>query len=152
MSRKATRKRGRQAELDDELKATNLIGGYHGSIVCTDHGLLVASAGDIPSDEALAGFASLFDEIVVRAGRDLGLRSPDEVTLLDRDDGRLVIRPLLFPASDSDSESAHAQATRMFLVLWMDADATWRRNTSRLITRIQAILAPVVTSAATQGE
>lgn len=147
MTRAGKRKRGRQGELDDELRATNLIGGYQGSIICTDQGLLVASDGNIPSDEALAGFASLFDEIVNRAERDLGLGSPDEVTLLDRRSGRLVIRPLSF--KPLDPQLAHTAAPRMFLVLWMDADATWRRNAARLVTRIQDILAPVVASAQT---
>jgi hypothetical protein len=99
------RKRGAQHKIDDELKATNTVGGYQGSIVCTDQGLLVASAGDIPSDEALAGFASLFDE-----------------------------------------------NSRLFLVIWMDADATWRRNATRLISRLRELLAPFVAAAAESQE
>lgn len=142
MSPRSTRKRGRQGALDDELRATNLVGGYQGSIICTEQGLLVASDGSIPSDEALAGFASLFDEIVRRADRDLGLRATDEVTLLDREAGRLVIRPLA--PSPRDSNGAPSDGPRMFLVLWMAADATWRRNASRLVARIQEILAPVL--------
>lgn len=135
------RKRGAQHKIDDELKATNTIGGYHGSIVCTDQGLLVASAGDIPSDEALAGFASLFDEIVARGSRHLGLAAIEEATVFDREAGRLVIRPV-FGQSDAE-ERGH----RVFLVLWMDADATWRRNSTRLIVRLRDLLAPFVATA-----
>ncbi|MFO0747699.1 MAG: hypothetical protein U1F43_18840 [Myxococcota bacterium] len=134
-----SRQRGRQALIDEELRATNVLGGYHGSIVCTDQGLLVARDGDIPSDEALAGFASLFDEIVTRGGRHLALGAIEEVTVLDRQAGRLVIRPLPFAAADDEE-----QRTRIFLVLWMSADATWRRNAARLALNLAALLADVV--------
>ncbi len=132
------RKRGAQHRIDDELKATITVGGYHGSIVCTDQGLLVASAGDIPSDEALAGFASLFDEIVARGSRHLGLGAIDEATVLDREAGRIVIRPVF--AQGENDRKGH----RVFVVLWMDADATWRRNATRLIVRLRELLAPFV--------
>lgn len=150
MTRRSPRNRGRQAAIEDELKATNTIGGYFGSIICTEQGLLVASDGDIPSDEALAGFASLFDEIVRRADRDLGLSTPDEVTLLDKGQGRLVIRPVTFEqsASKEGEEIKDEDNTRLFLVIWMNADATWRRNTSRLVVRLKELLAPVVRSEA----
>lgn len=140
------RKRGAQHKIDDELKATNTVGGYQGSIVCTDQGLLVASAGDIPSDEALAGFASLFDEIVARGSRHLGLTAIDEATVFDREAGRLVIRPVFTQAEMEGHNS------RLFLVLWMDADATWRRNASRLITRLRELLAPFVAAASESAE
>lgn len=133
-------RRGAQQKIDDELRATNIVGGYRGSIVCTDQGLLVASAGDIPSAEALAGFASLFDEIVSRGSRHLELRDIDEATILDRTSGRIVIRPVFHP------RETEQHTTRVFLVLWMDADATWRRNASRLVLRLRDLLAPFVAS------
>lgn len=134
MSRGA--RRGRQLQLDDELKATNLVGQYRGSLICTEQGLLVASDGDfLGNEEALAGFASLFDEIVGRGRRDLHLVDIDEVTVLDRT-GRLVIRPL--------SDGLAAGRTRMFLVVAMEADASWRRNTNRLVARLRELLAPIL--------
>ncbi|MCC6623632.1 MAG: hypothetical protein IT385_20410 [Deltaproteobacteria bacterium] len=141
-TRRAPR-RGFQALVEDELRATNRLGGYRGSIVCTEQGLLVASAGDVRSDEALAGFASLFDAIVVRAGRDLELHAVDEVTLLDARAGRLVIRPLPVGRAAADeppvaepTAGASEPLPRLFLVLWMRADATWRRNTTRLVASL----------------
>ncbi len=138
MGKRRGQLKGAQQKIDDELKATNIVGGYIGSIICTDQGLLVASAGDIPSDEALAGFASLFDEIVHRGSRHLGLGEIDEATVLDKNAGRLVIRPV-FPPSEWG-----AQGSRLFLVMWMDADATWRRNANRLLVSLRELLLPFV--------
>jgi len=138
-------KRGHQRQLDDELRATNLVGRYRGSLVCTEQGLLVASDGDgLGDDEALAGFASLFDEIVGRGRRDLDLRGIDEVTVLDRHAGRLVIRPLGLEAT------ATPHGPRMFLVVAMEADASWRRNTNRLVARLRELLAPIVNGEASE--
>src|SRR5262245_47544953 len=113
--------RGIQADITEALHELLEAGGYRGAIVVTDQGLLVACAGEVPAEEALAGFASLFDEIVARADRDLGLAAVDEVTLLDRFHGRLVVRPL-----------ERGNERRLFLVLLAEARATWRRNTARL--------------------
>jgi hypothetical protein len=133
-------RRGRQQQLDDELRATNLVGGYRGSLVCTEQGLLVASDGDLLGDgEALAGFTSLFDAIVERGQRDLGMAAVDEVTLLDRKLGRLVIRPIA-----ESGEINGSGRTRMFLLVAMEADAAWRRNTTRLVLRLRELLAPVI--------
>jgi len=138
------RRRGRQQQLEDELRATNIVGRYRGSIICTEQGLLVACDGDeLGDEEALAGFASLFDEIVSRGARDLGLAGIDEVTVLDGSAGRLVIRPLGDPAAESS-----AARRRMFLVVAMDADASWRRNTNRLVTRLREILDPIIAGGA----
>lgn len=116
--------------LQRELAATNRAGGYHGSLICTDQGLLIASDGDVGSDEVLAGFASLFDEVAYRAKRDLDLSALDEITVLDGKRGRLVCRPL-----------RSAGDTRLMLVVSMPADASWRRNTTQLVRRLEGILA-----------
>jgi hypothetical protein len=138
MRKRRAKPKGASQKIDEELQATNTVGGYLGSIICTDKGLLVASAGEIPSDEALAGFASLFDEIVERGSRHLGLADIDEATVLDKSEGRLVIRPI-FP-----QPAANGQASRFFLVMWMDANATWRRNANRLLNSLRPLLTPFV--------
>lgn len=141
-------RKSRQQELEDELRATNIVGGYRGALVCTEQGLLVASDGDaLGDDEALAGFASLFDEIVRRGGRDLGLAAVDEVTVLDGGAGRLVIRPLGDPAAP-----VAADRSRMFLVVAMEADASWRRNTNRLVARLRELLAPILAGDESEGQ
>lgn len=100
------------------------------SLVCTDQGLLVASAGDELEGEILAGLTSLFDDIVLRAERDLGVTRVDEVTLADEGRGRIVIRPI--PVT--------AETTRFFLVARVPADATWRRNTTLMCKDLGGLL------------
>lgn len=116
--------------LQRELGAINRVGRYHGSLICTDQGLLIASDGDVGSDEVLAGFASLFDEIALRARRDLALEALDEITVLDGGRGRLVFRPLRTPGEN-----------RLMVVVSMPVEATWRRNTTQLVRRLERILA-----------
>lgn len=116
------------------LDAMNLLGGYQRSLVCTEDGLLVAHSGDGEVEEQdLAAFTSLFDTIVERATRDLGFGGVDEVTLLDSVGHRLVIRPLTLSARP-----------RMFLVVWMDRAATWRRHTNSACLRLAPLLEPLV--------
>lgn len=121
-----------QGAITDQLHAMNVTGDYPTSLVCTEEGLLIASAGESMSDEELAGFTALFDDIVVRAGRDLGMGGIDEVTLLDENRGRLVIRPL------------YVEELRLFLVVRVPARTTWRRNTNRLCARLPKLMAPMV--------
>jgi len=118
------------------LEAMNLLGGYETSFVCTEQGLLVASASsDEVNSEEVAGFTGLFDSILTRAIRDLGFRRVDEVTLLDSTRDRLVIRPLPLEGRP-----------RMFLVLRVPPKATWRRNTNKVCFQLADILAPLVAS------
>lgn len=124
---------GLQDRITAELRATNAAGGYLASIVCTHEGLLVAADGRVFREEQLAGFTSLFDDIVVRAGRDLGIGAVDEVALRDRELGRLVIRPV-------NDEGL----PRMFLVVLVPSQATWRRNTNTLLERLRGLLEPVL--------
>jgi hypothetical protein len=74
---------GVEAQVTASLRAMNAAGGYPMSLVCTDRGLLIASAGEIVRSEVIAGLTSLFDDIAVRAARDLGLADIDELSLSD---------------------------------------------------------------------
>lgn len=125
---------GLEAQVNAILRAMNARGGYPLALVCTDRGLLVAAAGEPVRSETLAGFTSLFDDIVDRAARDLGLADIDEITLSDARAGRFVVRPL-----SRDSEP------RLFLVVQVPRDRTWRRNTAAaardLLTRLRPLLA-----------
>lgn len=118
------------------LHEVNTEAGYPLSLVCTDQGLLVASSGDHFSSEQLAGLTSLFDDIVVRARRDLDSGWVDEVTLLDPERGRLVVRPLPLEGNP-----------RFFLVLQIPRRATWRRNTNRLTRKLARWLSSLVEGA-----
>jgi hypothetical protein len=124
---------GLEQRITSRLAEVNATGGYPLSLVCTDQGLLVASTGDHLSSEQLAGLTSLFDDIVVRAQRDLEVHRVDEVTLLDPGRGRLIIRPVPLGG-----------APRFFLVLQAPTQATWRRNTNRLTRELADLLAPMV--------
>lgn len=115
--------------ITDLLEEVNLESGFSMSLVCTEAGLLIASAGDGADEDQLAGLTSLFDDIVVRAKRDVGLDVIDEVTLLDPVWGRCVVRPL----------PVQGEYGRLFLVVRVDARSTWRRYTNKLrrdITRM----------------
>lgn len=128
---------GIEQKVTHVLEGMNALGGYLRSLVCTEDGLLVAHAGDgVGEGQHLAAFTSLFDTVVERATRDLGMAGVDEVTLLDSADHRLVIRPLPI-----------AGKPRMFLVVWMDKNTTWRRNTNAASLRLVPLLDPLVEGA-----
>ena len=124
---------GLEQRITGLLAEVNAEAGYPLSLVCTEQGLLVARDGDHLSSEQLAGLTSLFDDIVVRAHRDLGAAAVDEVTLLDPGAGRLVVRPLPIAGSP-----------RFFLVVQAPPRARWRRNTNRLTRTLVDWLAPLV--------
>jgi len=120
-------------DVEQVLQALNRSGDYPLSLVCTDEGLLIASAGSGMDSDQLAGLTSLFDDIVTRAHRDLEMGRVDEVTLLGAGHGRLVVRPLVLHG-----------ALRFFLVLQADPGATWRRNTNRACVALRAPLGGLV--------
>lgn len=130
--------RGIQRKAEELLRATNVMGGYPMSLVCTDQGLVVASDGDATSDDDMAAFTSLFDDIVQRAKRDLGFSEVDEVTLLDPAADRTVIRPLPIVAE-----------TRLFLVVRVPVKLTWRRNTNALCKKLVVVLRELVADGST---
>lgn len=130
---------GVEAQVTASLRAMNAAGGYSLSLVCTDRGLLVASAGEQPRSEVLAALASLFCDIAARAARDLGLADIDELSLADARVGRLVVRPL--DAGPNPS---------LFLVVQVPRRRAWRRSTSATARRLLAILRPLL--AATHRE
>lgn len=129
---------GVEAQITATLHAMNAEGGYPMSLVCTAHGLLVAVAGEILRSEVLAGLTSLFDDIVARAARDLGLAAIDELSLSDARVGRLVVRPL---TNDSP--------TRLFLVVQVPPHRAWRRSTTAAARRLLTILRPLLTTTST---
>ena len=115
-----------QERVTSLLAATNDAGGYPSSLVCTQDGLVIASAGE---DEAeyTAAVVSLFDDVLVRARRDLGFTDVDEVALLDPARGRTVIRPLPLDSGQT-----------LFLVVKVPPRATWRRHTNILRKQLAA--------------
>lgn len=110
------------------LETANREGGLSMSLVCNESGLLLAAAGVGVDEEQLAGLTSLFDDIVVRAQRDIGMPSVDEVTMMDPRWGRCVIRPLATEAAD-----------RHFLVVCLPSGRTWRRTTNKLKRDLQRL-------------
>lgn len=101
--------------------------GFHRALVCTQDGLLIASSapGGDGRDERLAALVAIFDDVVLRARRDLDAAAVDELTLLDANVGRMVVRPL-----------AEAPEGRMFLVVEAPRPASWRRHTGALRTEV----------------
>jgi hypothetical protein len=124
---------GIHARITALLAATNASGPYPLSLVCTPQGLLVASAGHGLSDDDVAAFTCLFDDVLRRAVRDLGFHRVDEVTLLDPGRGRHVIRPLVLDGR-----------VEFFLVVLADPKSAWRRNTTKLVADLERELAPLV--------
>jgi hypothetical protein len=118
------------------LADMNALGGYPMSLVCTDQGLLLASAGEALRSEITAGLTSLFDDIVARAARDLALLQVDELTLSDAAAGRTIIRPI----SHADGQ------VRLFLVVQVPRGGSWRRNTNLVVRKLLAILRPWLSS------
>jgi hypothetical protein len=124
---------GIEAQVVAFLRAMNAAGGYSMSLVCTDRGLLIASAGETVRSEAIAGLTSLFDDIVVRAVRDLGLADIEEFTLADARVGTLVVRPL-----------TRDHSPRLFLVVQAPRRRAWRRNTSIAARSLLTVLRPLL--------
>ncbi|MFK7930969.1 MAG: hypothetical protein AB8H79_22480 [Myxococcota bacterium] len=125
---------GLEASITGLLQATNMLSGFPWSLVCTEAGLLVASAGDEDLSEVAAGLTSLFNDILGRAERDLEFSAVDEFTILDPKTGRFVVRPLV---SDSSGN-------RLFLVVLVPRAATWRRATNDLTKRLIPLLQPLL--------
>lgn len=132
--------RGLEREITQLLSSMNLLGGYPLSLVCTDQGLLIATAGEPLRSEILAGLTSLFDHIMTRAVRDLDFERVDEVTLTDRE-SRFIVRPV--PVGGE---------TRLFLVLQAPTKATWRSHTNSLLKRLTQLLQPLVDTPAANPE
>lgn len=132
---------GVEAQVTASLRAMNAAGGYPMSLVCTDRGLLIASAGDLVRSEVIAGLTSLFDDIAVRAARDLGLAAIDELTLSDGKHGQLVVRPL-----------ARDHHPRLFLVVQVPRHRAWRRSTNLVVRGLLSILRPLLTITTSPSE
>lgn len=131
-----------EARLTGLLADMNALGGYPMSLVCTDQGLLLASAGEALRSEIIAGLTSLFDDIVARAARDLSLSQVDELTLSDATAGLTVVRPL-----------AHVTGqVRLFLVVQVPRGGSWRRNTNLVVRKLLAVLRPWLSSKETSHE
>ncbi len=124
-----------EAQLTASLRAMNAAGGYPMSLVCTDRGLLVASDGEFVRSEVIAGITSLFDDIALRAARDLGLADIDELSLSDAKVGRLVVRPV-----------TRDHTPRLFLVVQVPRHRAWRQNTNVVVRSLLAILGPLLTT------
>lgn len=131
-----------EREITELLAGMNALGGYPMSLVCTDQGLLVASSGQTLRSEITAGLTSLCDDIIARAARDLDLLQVDELTVSDAAVGRLVVRPI--PQEPGQ--------VRLFLVVQVPRDGSWRRNTNLVARRLQTILRPWLSSKETAHE
>ena len=124
-----------EAQLTASLRAMNTAGGYPMSLVCTDRGLLIASAGEFVRSEVIASITSLFDDIALRAARDLGLAEIDELSLSDAKVGRLVVRPV-----------TRDHPPRLFLVVQVPRHRAWRQNTNVAVRSLLTILGPLLTN------
>lgn len=123
------------------LERANAEGGFPMSLVCTDDGLLVAAAGEHSLGDDLAALASIFDGVVTRAVRDLGIPVVDELAMRAPGFGRLVLRPLTVRAEG-----------RMFLVVQVPPSSNWRRTTNRLCTELLAELSGLGAAATEEND
>lgn len=130
-----------EQQLTTLLAGTNALAGYPLSLVCTEQGLLIASSGEEVTAEIAAGLTSLFNDIVIRADRDLGMEQVDELTLLDGGDRRIVIRPL----------PLHSDP-RLYLVIAAPKKASWRQNTNTLTKRVSKLVAPLYAAEGSDGD
>ncbi|MEL6349536.1 MAG: hypothetical protein AAFV53_40915, partial [Myxococcota bacterium] len=80
---------------------------------------------DVSVSEIAAGLTSLFDDIALRARRDLQLSAIDELTLRASSGERYVIRPL-----------APSRTSYLYLVVQVPRNTAWRRNTNILVRRL----------------
>lgn len=106
--------------------------GFGRVMVCTAEGLPVASTGDDAGVERLAAVTSLFEEVLVRGQRDLEMKQVGELTLLDDQGFRLIVRPMFV-----------GNGGGMFLVVEAPRSVTWRRATARLGAALEQCLAPL---------
>lgn len=118
------------SQLDTLLANANAKGGFEFSVVSTQHGLTVSSAGGTEERaEILAALASIFDIVVERASRDAGLDAIDEVTIRNGPHGRLVVRRL-----------GDADGVRLFLVSSVPGNRPWRMVTNQLCRELNRVL------------
>lgn len=120
-----------ELEIRRLLLATNTLGGFTLSFVCTEQGLLVASSSQSDGAEIAAGLTSLFNDIAIRAVSDLGLPAVDELTLVGGDD-RFVVRPI-----------PGVGGLRLYLVAVVPRDRTWRQHTNTLSRRVTDLVGPL---------
>ena len=118
------------------LDATVALGGFTSAFVCTNDGLVLAAGSGDAVAEDTAAVVSLFDDVLIRAKRDLGFELVDEVSLLDPKLGRTVIRPV---STDGGA--------MFFLVLKVPANCVWRRNSNILRKRLLPILQSIAVEA-----
>ncbi len=122
-----------------ELRATAVLaelnqrGGYLLSLVCTEQGLLIASAGDLERSEVAAGLTSLLNDIALRAMRDFSVDEVDEMTILSGTSGRFIVRAL-----------AQGFTPRIFLVIHAPHRATWRRLSTAAARKLTRIIRPLL--------
>ncbi len=127
---------GLESQITTLLTGMNAMGDYPMSLLCSEQGLLLASAGELAQSETVAGLTSLCNDIVLRAVRDLNFVGVDEITLVDRRLGRFVIRPL-----------PHAVDPRLYLVVAVPRHRSWRRNTSIASKKLDKLMAPLLSGA-----
>ncbi len=110
------------------LEEAHREGAFTQSIVSTHQGLPVVTVGDNPElIDALSALTALFDDVVLRAERDVGLASVDELAIRDDARGVIVVRPL--------GDSA---GTRLFLVVEVPPRLPWRRVTNKFCRALAA--------------
>lgn len=132
--------KGLEQQITGLLTGVNALAGYPLALVCTEQGLLIASAGEAVTSEVVGALIALFDDIVVRAERDLQFERVDELTLKDARGYRYVIRPLQLEAKP-----------RLFLVVQVPGNASWRAHTNLLSKRLISVLGPWLSSSEGQG-
>lgn len=119
-----------EERLTTVLDTVNRTYAFPSSLICTEGGLLLASAGREVHSEIAAGLTSLFDDIALRAVRDLDLVAIDELTLVARAGQRYVIRPFSF------------SEPRLYLVVEVPSRKPWRQGSNLMLRQLHRLLEP----------
>ncbi len=110
------------ADLARLLRRAQRAAGLRAALLCTEDGLLIATAGaGRPPPETAAAIAALCAILLDRAATDLGIAPLDELNLRNLRGERFVVQPV-----------AVAPGTRCLLVAEVEPRRPWRRCTARL--------------------
>ena len=115
--------------LEEVLSNANRAGGFAHTLLANPDGMILAASGEEDESQlTAAAFCSLFEEAFSRASTDLGFSELDELTLMDGNKWRYVIRLV---------------TDDLFLVARVPPKKRWRRVTNTLCAQVARIMRDV---------
>lgn len=117
-----------ESSLNDLLRWMVTTGGFFAAVVTTTDGLPLASVESTIEPETLAALSSLFDSTASRAESFLGWNRVEEMSLVNEQGIRLIIRPF---TADTD---------HFMLVVVVPAGKTYRRVMNRALRGLAPLM------------